>query len=202
MPIDPVLDLTADNIKDYVYVKTNVGGWFFDAWISMEHSSKLTITDHPVQTGAAISDHAFLQPRSLSMEIGMSDVATSFIPGQFDGDWSRSVAAYKVILELQRLRIPVQILTRLGLLENMLIESITAPDDYTTLNGLKVQVTFRQIMVATVKTVKVSSRPVQDNQASRGRQEPQSLTEDQRSSLLYKMTGEVTTGLRINSGGR
>ncbi|UUZ93234.1 hypothetical protein LJK87_50080 [Paenibacillus sp. P25] len=114
MPIDPVLDLTADNIKDYVYVKTNVGGWFFDAWISMEHSSKLTITDHPVQTGAAISDHAFLQPRSLSMEIGMSDVATSFIPGQFDGDWSRSVAAYKVILELQRLRIPVQILTRLG----------------------------------------------------------------------------------------
>ncbi|WNF07272.1 phage baseplate protein [Brevibacillus borstelensis] len=172
MPSNPILDLNSQPIASLVYLKTNIGGWFFDAFLRSTHTSRLTITEHPVQTGAALTDHAFLQPKELTMEIGMSDVATGLVPGQFTGGWSRSVQAFKVLQELQALRVPLQVHTRLGLYQNMLIEEISAPDDFTTLYGLRCTVTLREIIVAQVRTVKISAKPAVTNQANRGKQEP------------------------------
>lgn len=172
MPSNPILDLNSQPIASLVYLKTNIGGWFFDAFLRSTHTSRLTITEHPVQTGAALTDHAFLQPKELTMEIGMSDVATGLVPGQFTGGWSRSVQAFKVLQELQALRVPLQVHTRLGLYQNMLIEEISAPDDFTTLYGLRCTVTLREIIVAQVRTVKISAKPAVTNQANRGKLEP------------------------------
>lgn len=47
--ISPILNLNDDNIKSYVYAKTNIGGWFFDAYLKITHTSTLTLTDQPVQ---------------------------------------------------------------------------------------------------------------------------------------------------------
>ncbi|MCM3141656.1 phage baseplate protein [Brevibacillus sp. MER 51] len=172
--MNPILDLKATPIASLVYLKTNIGGWFFDAVLRSTHTSRLNITQHPVQTGAALTDHAFLQPKELTMEIGMSDTATSLVPGQFTGGWSRSVQAFKVLQELQALRVPLQVHSRLGLYQNMLIEEISAPDDYTTLFALRCTVTLREIMVAQVRTVKISSKPAVTGQSNRGKLEPQS----------------------------
>lgn len=180
----PILDLTAPNIKSYVYAKTNIGGWFFDAYLKMTHTSTLTITDQPVQTGAALTDHAYLQPQELQMDIGMSDVATSFIPGQFAGT-SRSHTAYQVLKQLQAQRIPIQINTRLNTYENMLVEVISAPDDYTTQYGMKCTVTFREILVAQVTTVKISARPNVTNSINGG--SPLPVTPNQ--SILKQASG-------------
>ena len=98
----------------------------------------------------------------------MSDVAQSLVSGQFVGGWSRSVTAYQVLLGLQQQRIPLQVLTRLKLYKNMLIETIAAPDDYTTLYGLKATVTMREIFIAQVKTVKISARPQVTDSTPRG----------------------------------
>lgn len=171
MAINVNLDLTSDLLKQKIYVKTNIGGWFFDAFLRVDHTSRLSITSHPVQTGANISDHAFLEPQELNIEIGMSDVATSLINGQFSEGWSRSVTAYQVLKELQKQRIPVQVMTRLGLYQNMLIEVISAPDNYQTLFGLRATVTLKEIIVASVTTVKVSSRPQITGATNRGTQE-------------------------------
>ena len=168
----PLLDLNSSDIKNLVYVKTNVGGWFFDAFLSTDHASRLEITEHPVQTGAALSDHSYLKPKELSMKIGMSDVAKSIVKGQFTDSWSRSVAAYQVLLELQKQRIPVQILTRLGLYKNMLVEVISVPDDSSTLYGLKADVTFKEVLVAQVLIVKISKRPQTSGSTNRGNPEP------------------------------
>lgn len=154
----PILDLNKSNIKNLVYVKTNVGGWFFDAFLNVDHKSDLEVTEHPVQTGASISDHSFLKPKELSMKIGMSDSAKSLVKGQFTGSWSRSVSAYKILKELQRLRVPIQIMTRLGVYKNMLVTSIVVSDDYTTLYGLRADVTFKEVLVAQVRTVKLSKK--------------------------------------------
>ncbi|RKN74997.1 phage baseplate protein [Paenibacillus ginsengarvi] len=170
--MDPILDLNDPDISQLVYTKTNIGGWFFDAYIRMDHTSRLTITEHPVQTGAAVSDHAFLQPRELSMDVAMSNVNTSMVPGQFGGTYSRSVQAFNVLKELQRLRVPIQVHTRLGLYPNMLVEVLTAPDDYKTLNGLQCTVTFRELIVAQVTTVKISARPIVTDTSQRGSPEP------------------------------
>ncbi|WPS86461.1 hypothetical protein SMD22_18385 [Brevibacillus halotolerans] len=172
MPISPIMDLTSQPIASLVYLKTNIGGWFFDAFLRSTHTSRLNITQHPVQTGAALTDHAYLQPKELTMEVGMSDVGEGLIPGQFTGSWSRSVHAFKVLQELQALRVPLQVHTRLGLYQNMLIEELTAPDDFTTLSGLRCTVTMREIIVGQVRTVKISSKPAVTDRATRGKQEP------------------------------
>jgi hypothetical protein len=181
----PLLDLNDSSIKSYVYAKTNIGGWFFDAYLKMTHTSTLTITDQPVQTGASLTDHAYLQPQELQMDIGMSDVAKSFIPGQFGNSSLRSVTAYQVLRQLQALRVPIQIYTRLYTYENMLVEVISAPDDYTTQFGMKCTVTFREILVAQVTTVKISARPAVTNSINGG--SPLPVTPNQ--SILKQAAG-------------
>lgn len=173
MSVNPILDLTAANLKSFVYVKTNIGGWFFDAVLDLTHTSTLTITTHPIQIGSSVTDYAFLQPRTLSMNIGMTDAAHSFIPGQFDGGGSRSVQAYNVLLQLQKMRIPVQVYTRLGLYQNMLVSTLTVQDDHTTVNGLSCTVDLQELLVATVSTVAISANPAVTGKATKGKQQPQ-----------------------------
>jgi hypothetical protein len=181
----PILGLNDPSIKDLVYAKTNIGGWFFDAYLKMDHTSRLTITEHPVQTGAAIADHSFLHPRELSMDVAMSNVQESLVPGQFSGGYSRSVQAFKVLRELQQLRVPIQVHTRLGLYQNMLIEVLTAPDDVKTLDGLRCTVTFREVIVAQVTTVQISARQLVTDNANQGTVEPA----DPEQSILYAIDG-------------
>jgi hypothetical protein len=180
--------MTAEQL---ILVKTNVGGFFFDAFLRLDHTTKLKITEHPVQVGAAITDHAYMEPNRLTIEVGMSDAATSFLPGQFSGGWSRSVTAYKALLELQKQRIPVQVLTRLALYKNMLIETITVPDDARTLYGLKATVTLREIIVAEVQTVKISARAQVTDTTKRGNPEPVNANETVLKQLLSKLTGAL-----------
>lgn len=180
-------------LSELIYAKTNVGGFFFDAFLSMQHQSTVTITQHPVETGAAISDHAYSNPAQLSMQIGMSDVIVP-LNDQFGGSswgqlsletqtlfndtwgvengqarWtqenaannpvSRSVTAFQILRQLQDSRLPFQIVTRLYTYQNMLVESLIAPEDNTLAFAMKATVTFREIFVATVETVKISARP-------------------------------------------
>lgn len=184
MAWNTVLDLSLPQIKSWVFTKTNIGGWFFDAFIHMSHTSALTITSSPVQQGSTITDFAYVQPRTLSMAIGMSDAATSFIPGQFmEHGPSRSVTAYQVLRSLQDQRVPIQVYTRLGLYQNMLVASITANEDNTTHTGLQVTVDLQEVLVATISTVKISSAPHVTSAASRGKQQPAAPSTKQQSIL-------------------
>lgn len=189
MTQNPILDLNSPPISSLVYLKTNIGGWFFDAYLRSTHTSRLKITEHPVQVGAALTDHSYLEPKELTMEIGMSDAATSLIPGQFTGGWSRSVQAFKVLQELQAIRVPIQVHSRLGLYQNMLIEEITAPDDFTTLNGLRCTVTLREIIVAQVRTVKISSKPAVTDRAVIGKKESVKANVSVAEQIIRKATG-------------
>ena len=170
MALSPVLPSVSTS--QLIYVKTNIGGWFFDAFLRVEHTSKLKITEHPVQTGANVADHAYLESQQLAIEVGMTDVVQSIVNGQFSQGWSRSVTAYKVLRQLQASRIPVQVNTRLGIYKNMLVETITTPDTYETQYGLRATVTLKELIVAQVTTVKVSKRPQVTGSTQRGNPEP------------------------------
>ena len=45
----------------------------FDAVFSADHAHNVTVTQHPVQSGAAVADHAFVNPVEVTMDIGFSD---------------------------------------------------------------------------------------------------------------------------------
>lgn len=139
---------TGDGTKSY----------FFDAVLRVEHNSEMRITEHPIQTGANISDHAYQMPARLIFEIGMSDAMATLGPNSWSNAYTKSVSAYQTLLSLMQSRIALNIHTRLYTYSNMLIESIRAPDDYKTQFGGKFTVNFRQIITAQVSLVVSSSR--------------------------------------------
>lgn len=149
--------------------------WYFDAVFRIEHTAQRRITEHPVQTGANISDHSFQLPARVSLEIGMSDVMSgvhltavdSFQEGDW-GDQDKSVKAFQKIIEWQKSGAPMSIGTRLLHYDNMVIENVHAPDDFKTKHGLKCIVSFRQIITSEVIMGRVSVREQLTNEFNRG----------------------------------
>nr|DAH26734.1 MAG TPA: hypothetical protein [Caudoviricetes sp.] len=149
-------DTTGLSYDAMLFCKTNIAGYFFDGFMRVSHERKLTITQNPVETGAAIVDHAYVNPSSVTMKIMMSDVHQSIIPGQFSDLTFRHTSAWAVLKQIQESRIPVDIFTKLGYYKNMLIEEISADDTKETFRALSATVKLTEIPVARVKTVKIS----------------------------------------------
>ncbi len=150
--------------------------YFFDAIMKVEHTAEMRITEHPIQIGANIVDHAYQMPVKLRMEIGMSDAMDSLlIPNPWTNASTKSVSAYQTLIALMQSRINLQIHTRLINYQNMLIESVFTSDDYKTQFGGKFTVMFRQIITAQVPTITTASRSVDQNN-SLGTINPQTPT--------------------------
>ena len=181
----PTAGLTYDAL---LYCKTNIGGYFFDGFIKVDHSIELQTTSNPVETGASIVDHAYVKPAELTMEVMMSDVHQSLVPEQFTGASFRSVNAWQVLRKLQSDRIPMSVFTRLGLYTNMLITKLAASDTAETFRALSAEVTLREIPVARVKTVKISSADQTTINTEMGKIEASQIN-DELQSLLYQWYG-------------
>jgi hypothetical protein len=122
----------------------------FDAVIRLEHRQELSKTSHPVQTGANITDHSFIEPARLVLEIAMSDAIDSYQAGMWTAGPSKSVSAYQTLLAIQQSRVVVQVTTRLGVYQNMLIKTLSPIDSVETRHGLRAAVVFEQILMASV----------------------------------------------------
>lgn len=143
-----------------LYSKTNIDGYFFDAVTKVTYTHDLEVTTHPVQTGAEITDHSYMQPKSLELIVCMSDVMVSRFGSQFSGSWSRSRAGWEILCKLQENRVPVSVLTRLGRYDNMIITSLSQTDnnsnDHTALHAT---VSLQEVLMAQISYAKVSSQP-------------------------------------------
>ena len=173
----------------------------FDAEILIEHHQLLRRTQHPVQTGASISDHAYIEPARLVLDIGMSDVMAAFYsPSTWTGSSSKSVSAYQTMLALQFSRIPLTITTRLRTYQSMLIESLMPLDSHKTIQGLRMRVEFGQIFMATVTQTEDSARPQDTQETNLGAGTTQAptaaqLAQNNLSSAVNSATGVTTPNL-------
>jgi len=144
----------------------NTGEVFtFDAVLSTEHKGSVTVTSHPVQFGASVTDHAINDPDEVMLSIGMTDAMENV-------GANHSVNAFTQLRAIKEARRPVTLVTRLGSYENMLITSLSAPDDYTTMNALKAQIIFTgievvQVGVVTVQQTVTASKTVSDSGSSK-----------------------------------
>ncbi len=157
--------------------------YIFDAVLKTDHLSTLRTTDHPIQSGANITDHSYVLPEKVAIEIGMSDVMDSYTVGQWKQYSTKSISAYQKLKELQYSRKPLTLVTRLNIYENMILEYINTPDDNKTVEGLRCSAAFRQIMTAQIRVVKVSSRPHTTGKTSGGFKQPKPITPDTSSAL-------------------
>lgn len=132
--------------------------YVFDAVIRTEHQQRIEKTQHPIQTGANISDHAFIMPARVVLEIGMSDAMDSYTAGQWTGDSSKSINAYQTLKSIAKARQPLTVTTRLNVYTNMLLTDISAPDTVETKFGLRASIVFEELLTGTVTTQQVSAR--------------------------------------------
>ncbi len=125
-------------------------GYYFDAFTNENHVGSVRVTEHPVQGGSNISDHAYNLPDKLTIEVLVSDSVQPIVAGQFASGKTKSISAYEVLRKLKEKRVLVSVRTRLHYYTNMIIEGMNVSDDYKSANSLKCTVSLRQVMMAVV----------------------------------------------------
>lgn len=134
----------------YVRPQRSIGGIVMDVTIEESHTDELEITEHPVEHGAAVTDHAYIKPANLTIRAGVSDASAKATAGD-----KRSVAAYEALRKLQRSREPFDVVTGKRVYRNMLISSLGVVTDQETENVLLFTAELREILIATIRTVSV-----------------------------------------------
>lgn len=130
--------------------------------ISEKHSDTLEITEHPVEVGAAISDHAYKRPSEVVMEVGFAgggsllDFVDTSSLGLTLGLSPREV--YENLISLQNSREPFDVVTGKRIYHNMLIRAIEVTTDRTTENVLSAVLTLREVIITSTTTTQVAAK--------------------------------------------
>lgn len=187
LPLQSATNTAGMTVEAMLYCKTNIAGYFFDGFMTVDYTHELEITSNPVETGASVTDHSYVKPAEIQMLIRMSDVHQSLVPGQFTGGWSRSVTAWKLLKKIQEDRIPVMVGTQLGMYYNMLIKSLQANEDQSTYRGLYVTATLVELPVARIRTVEISSASQTTIETEMGQINAVDITDKELTSTLRSM---------------
>ncbi|MDQ0202473.1 phage baseplate protein [Pectinatus haikarae] len=186
------------NLTNFLFriPKWPIGGMYFDGIMRTEHLSRIRPTQYPVQTGVVMTDHAVIEPAELTIEIMMTDAATdnfvstdpilemiyqelqtmkmysNILTCKPDSVTTfgngRAARTWLSLKAMQQSRVPIVVETRLQTYNNMLIEELSAPDDYKTLNALRCTVRLREIIFTEVAETKTSARAAATSNSSTG----------------------------------
>ncbi|MNO26505.1 hypothetical protein D3C76_163590 [compost metagenome] len=130
----------------------------FTAYLTIDETGEdeLEITEHPVQDGTEITDHAYLKSATLNLSVQFVEGET-FVPLD---------ETYRAMLELQKSRVPFDVVTGKRVYTNMLFKSLRQTTDKNTDNVLAIQATLREIKIVPVV---VTTVPPRDKQATPGK---------------------------------
>jgi|HubBroStandDraft_4_1064222.scaffolds.fasta_scaffold01923_6 hypothetical protein len=136
-------------------VSQNIGGVPVQVSIEETHDDILEVTEHPVETGAAITDHSYSKPSELLLRCGWSNSSIDALSAIVSGYTAGSVMSvhdyvsgvYSQLLNLQQSRALLTIQTGLRAYKNMLITSLRVQRDKTTSQALMVVATCKQVIL-------------------------------------------------------
>ena len=158
----------------------------FNATLTIEEvaSDDLEITQHPVQQGAAITDHAYLKPATVAVKVVFNDEDAPL------------AETYTKLLQLQAGREPLDVVTGKRAYKNMLIKSLGQTNDLMTENVLSISMQLQEILLTSVEVVTVPERSKQANPGKTGATEKagqkkaQTVTEPKKRSALAALAGK------------
>lgn len=130
--------------------RRSIGGIAMDVTVEESHTDELELTEHPVEQGAPISDHAYLKPATLTIKAGASDASSKATAGD-----RRTVAVYEALRKLQAAREPFDVVTGKRMYRNMQIKSLGVVTEKNTENVLMVTAELQEILIAYVRMVSV-----------------------------------------------
>ena len=147
--------------------------------IEEAHQDELQITEHPVEKGAQINDHAFKLQPEVTIQCGWSNSDLAALIGTLESiveggslpsaDYISTV--YSQLLALQQTREPFDVVTSLRMYRDMLFKSLRVVKDQKTGQALSVTATLKQIRIVQTQATKL---PPKESQA-----DPQATAETQ-----------------------
>ena len=139
--------------------------------IRESHKDELTITEHPIQLGSPIADHAFKRPAELTIECAWSDspparnlldaaqnilsstrTASSVLTGEAS---TQSKAAYALLRGLQDNRVLLDVTTGKRIYTNMLLQSLSVVTEADSENILMVTAVLREVFIVQAQTATI-----------------------------------------------
>lgn len=120
-------------------------------------SDELEMTQHPVQRGAAITDHAYVKPSTLNIRAMFAESEDATLE-----------EIYQDLLDLQAEREPFEIVTGKRIYTDMLFKTIAVTTDKATDQVLSVQCGFQQVILVDVVLTTVPPRAKQANPGKTG----------------------------------
>lgn len=131
-----------------------------DVILSEVHDDDVTVTQHPVDTGAAISDHAIVQPASVTCVFGWSDSSralNSVLDGSILKGMQTSKDVYDKLVELKNSRALLRLSTGKRSYENVLITKLKVSTTVDTESAAIIEITFQEVFVVEAQTVSLAS---------------------------------------------
>lgn len=115
------------------------------------HRSTLGITENPIETGAKVTDHSYVEPKKLTLDFADANAA----------------ATYNALVRFQESRTPFTAVSGLYLYRNMLIKSLSAERDAQTSRILKGTAELQEIII--VSTAYTASEGDANSPQSQGK---------------------------------
>lgn len=167
----PILGISTNTVLDFIELlpRTMIGDIAVDTAIEQEHFDRVETTEHPVQAGAAITDHAYKVPSEITLRCGWSnsslnaalDIISTFISnGSLAADYIGGI--YSRLLALMEAREVVSVTTIRRTYENMVLVALGVQTDQTTGHALMVEATLREIIIVETSS---STLPPQESQS-------------------------------------
>lgn len=178
------MKLTKTTIPATIRPRRKIGEFYAEVTQEELASDDLEITDHPVQQGANITDHAYKLPSVVT------------IRAVFGEDENTLEEIYRKLLDLQASRIPIDVVTGKRIYKNMLIKSLAQNTDRTTENVLSVSFDLKEVNMTQVEVTTVPPREQQREPGrtgatqNAGNKNPNEVTdESKRNSALVILSG-------------
>jgi hypothetical protein len=168
----------------------NIGGLVAHVTVEEHHEDDLVITEHPVEQGAAITDHAYKRPAMVRIRAGWSNspvplnTGLASIPLNVLGSLAQTAAAfagpaeyvkdvYERLIKLQASLQPFTIVTGKRIYSDMLFQSLMVTTDEKTENVLMVMAVCKQIIRVQTTLIINASRINMVDPATNAPDEPQ-----------------------------
>jgi hypothetical protein len=163
-----------DNLSNLITIdaRRSIGTLVAEATLKEVSTDELTISEHPVEAGSSIVDHAYKKPAQVVIECGWSNSNLKALAGikaahttlssgdAFGPDYVSAI--YNQLLALQESREPFDVYTGKRAYRSMLMSSLVLTTDVKTEHALMVTVTCRQIMITHTQS---TTLPPRENQA-------------------------------------
>jgi hypothetical protein len=135
-----------------------------DVIFSYNYKSPVKITENPVENGVIVNDHRIIQPKVITMDVGISnivgiaDIASNrdigtviqaskiFIFGNRFDSKSRIAAKYTDLLIAEYNGDVFTLVTPLGLFKNMLIVDIDCTQDPDSISVFRGRITYKELL--------------------------------------------------------